>query len=175
MVSRPILDAATSYLGCVPILSAADLLWSPVNETSMSSQRFHLDDEDNRQLKVFLNVREVTSDHGPLTFLPADASERVRQRTGTIIARASDERVLGAAEAEPIRVCGGPGSGALVDTGRCLHYGSRKNAEERLLLSFQYLRDDAPSEPPVSCSFPRDLAGLPLDPIQRLVLGLRPE
>jgi hypothetical protein len=173
MVSRPLVDAVTGYLGCVPLLSAAELLWSPVNETSVSSQRFHLDDEDDRQVKLFLNVREVTSDNGPLTFLPADASAKVRARTGTIIARASDERVLGAAEAEPIRICGGPGSGVLVDTGRCLHYGSRRNTKERLVLSFQYLRDDAPSEPPVSCRFPVDLlAGLRLDPVQRLVLGL---
>jgi len=172
MVSRPIVDAATAYLGCVPILSAATLLWSPANETSVSSQRFHLDDEDERQVKLFLNVREVASDNGPLTFLPADASERVRTRTGTIIARASDERVLGAADAEPIRICGGPGSGVLVDTGRCLHYGSRRNTKERLVLMFHYLRDDAPSEPSVSCRFPVDLAGLRLDPIQRLVVGL---
>lgn len=175
MVSRPIVDAATGYLKCVPTLSAALLLWSPANETNISSQRFHLDDEDERQVKFFLNIRTVTSDHGPLTFLPADASERVRKRTGVIIGRADDERVLGAAETEPVRLCGEPGSGALVDTGRCLHYGSRRNTEERLMLMFHYLRDDSPSEPSVSCPFPADLAGLRLDPVQRLVLGLSGE
>jgi len=172
MVSRPIVDTATVYLGCVPLLSAALLLWSPVNDTNVSSQRFHLDDEDARQVKLFLNIWEVTPEHGPLTFLPADASERVRKRTGVIIGRAEDDRVLGAAQSEPVRLCGNPGSGVLVDTGRCLHYGSRKNTRERLMLMFHYLRDDAPSEPSVSCPFPEDLAGLRLDPVQRLVLGL---
>jgi len=172
MVSRPVVDAAASYLGSVPLLEATSVMWSPPNSSTESSQRFHFDDEDSRQVKLFINVREVGPEHGPLTLMSAQASKNVLKRTGTIIARATDERVLGAAGEAPVAICGPPGSGVLVDTGRCLHYGSRRNSKERLLFMAHYLRIDAPSEPSTLCGIPDDVLGLDLDPIQRLVLRL---
>jgi hypothetical protein len=173
MLSRPIVDAAAVYLGAVPRLVHVSLTLSPINDTARSSQLFHADDEDESVMKVFVNVAEVTPDAGPLTFLPADVSERVQQKTGPIIKRATDEQVLSAADGvQPLTVCGAPGDGAFVDTARCLHYGSRGNRRDRLILDFMFMRDDAPSEVPVPLSLPDDLAGLTPDPVQRLVLGL---
>ncbi len=173
LVSRPLLDAVSGYLGAVPRIANVSLLWSPANDSAESSQLFHLDDEDLRMVKVFVNVWEVTPEHGPLTFMPADASARVRSATGRVHKRATDERVLGAAGgAEPVVGCGGPGDGVFVDTARCLHYGSRGNTRERLVLHVHYLRHDAPSESSLPCRFPPDLAGLAPDRVQRLALGL---
>jgi hypothetical protein len=171
-VSRPLVDAASGYLGAVPRLVSVALLWSPANRSAMRSQLFHVDDEDARMLKVFLHVWEVTPEHGPFTFLPADVSRRVQRQIGPVIRRASDEQVLGAAGEPPVSVCGGPGSGVLVDTARCLHYGSRGNSKERLVLQLHFLRHDAPSEASLPCGFGPNLAGLTPDPVQRQVLGL---
>ena len=61
-VSRPFLDSVTNYLGIVPRLVRARLCWSPPKETARSSQLFHFDYEDLRQLKVFINIFETRED-----------------------------------------------------------------------------------------------------------------
>ena len=60
------------------------------------------------------------------------------------------ERVLGLDAAT--KLVGPAGSSAFVDSARCLHYGSRGNRRDRLLLSIQFLRFQA-------------------DPLQRLARG----
>ena len=172
-VSRPVLDAAIAYLGAVPLVTGVNLLWSPANQTTRSSQLYHLDDEDLTQLKLFLAVTETGDDQGPLTFLPADASRRVRSGFGAPIGRVTDERVekTGVAEAA-IRLVGPPGTAAFVDTSRCLHYGSRANRRDRVILQIQFLRFHAPAESTADFRVPQSLRSIDLDPVQRLALGL---
>jgi hypothetical protein len=69
-----------------------------------------------------------------------------------------------------IRLVGAPGSAAFVDTSRCLHYGSRSNTRERLVLQLQFLRFQAPGES--TTRFEVSPHFLDLDPLQRLALGL---
>ncbi len=59
MVSRKILDVASEYLGAVPLLAGAVLWWTPENETVLRSQRYHLDGEDESQVKVVMNLFET--------------------------------------------------------------------------------------------------------------------
>ena len=116
MVSRPVLDAASAYLGSVPLLAGAALWWTRENDTAERSQLYHFDGEDERQLKLVLNVFETREENGPFTVLPADASEPIC-RSSSKRGRITDERV----EAECGRgyaqqLVGPPGSGAFVDT-----------------------------------------------------------
>ena len=174
MVSRPILDVATAYLGFVPLLVGAKLWWSPANDTVRSSQRFHLDYEDVRQLKVFINIFETAQDQGPLTFIPADVSEQIQKSIGRIIGRVDDDRVhAGGGRGQDCKLMGPPGSGAFVDTARCLHYGSRGNRRDRLILMFQFLTFHTPYTPAAQLRIPADLPGLNPDPVQELALGLK--
>jgi hypothetical protein len=174
MVSRPILDTATRYLGTVPLLAGANLWWSPPNTTAAASQLFHTDNEDWRQLKVFINLFDTDEDHGPFTFLPAGLSEDICQRTRYVTGRLSDEQVFSRASAQDlVRLTGPPGSGAFVDTSRCLHFGSRGNSADRLVLAFQFMRFDSPTESTSALKVPADLGGLEADPIQKLALGWR--
>jgi hypothetical protein len=174
MVSRPILDVAATYLGTIPRLAGARLWWSPPNDTIHSSQRLHYDFEDSTQLKVFVNVRDVEEDQGPLTFLPASRSARVPMPRGWS-ARVSDEEALAAAGGtDHLQKALGPaGSGAFLDTSRCLNLGSRQNRRDRLVFMFQFLRLHAPYQTTKPLSIP---GGSPdaasLDRVQRLVLGL---
>ena len=174
MVSRPILDTATRYLGAVPLLAGANLWWSPPNTTAAASQLFHTDNEDWRQLKVFINLFDTDEEHGPFTFLPAGVSEGICARTRYVTGRLSDEQVFsGASERDLIRLTGAPGSGAFVDTSRCLHFGSRGNSADRLVLAFQFMRFDSPTESTSALKVPAALGGVEADPIQKLALGWR--
>lgn len=172
MVSRPVLDTATAYLGTVPILAGAALWWTPENETAERSQLFHFDGEDERQVKLILNIFDTQERHGPFTLLPADASETIRAARG-FRSRISDEEVdavCGLEHAVPF--VGAAGSGGFVDTCRCLHFGSRHTRADRLVLMVQFTRFHCPTESTFDFAVPADGIGLALDPMQKLALGI---
>lgn len=172
MVSRPILDSVTGYLGTVPRLIGARLCWSPPNETARSSQLFHFDYEDLRQLKVFINIFETKEDQGPLTFIPAEVSAQI-QRLIRRVSRVSDERIYDAGgKNKEVKLVGPAGSGAFLDTSRCLHYGSRFNRRDRLVLIIQFLNIYTAYQSTAPFQVPPDLPGLNLDPVQKLALGI---
>lgn len=175
MVSRAILDRATTYLGSVPLLAGAALWWTPANETALRSQLFHFDGEDERQMKLMLNVFDTTEEHGPFTLMPADRSAPIRAR-GDFRRRISDAEVDAACGLEnAIPFVGPAGSGGFVDTSCCLHFGSRYTRKDRLVLMIQFTRFDCPTESTFDFAVPPDLPGLAtdtLDPVQRLALGL---
>ncbi len=146
-VLRPVLE----YLGEVPVLARISLpLSRPVagEAEPVSFQRFHVDNDDLRHVKLYLHAQDVDARHGPLCFLPAQTSERVLRalaREGRPVGPAStfaDAEVFRHCERGELVTLGGPrGSGAFVDLSRCLHYGSRVEAgAERLLLVLVFLR-----------------------------------
>lgn len=149
-LSDGLLSLVTNYLGTIPHLNRVDLLYSVAHggEDVISSQIYHLDPEGRRQAKLFLNLRDVGPDEGPFTFIPASETSRIvnaikEQRSADeemAMARYLDgelEQVDGLAKA--ISVMGPAGSGVLVDTSRCLHFGSRvKPGTYRLCLYIQY-------------------------------------
>jgi hypothetical protein len=173
MVSRPVLDTATEYLGCVPLLSGAALWWTPENDSAERSQLYHFDGEDERQVKLLLNIFETGPEHGPFTALPADVSAPIR-RSHSLRSRIPDalvEDVCGAQHA--LELVGPPGSGGFVDTCRCLHFGSRGTRSDRLVLMVQFMRFECPTESTFDFAVPPDLPGLAPDELQMLALGLR--
>jgi len=174
MVARPIVEAVARYLGSVPVLSGAHLWWSPPNASTRSSQLFHNDREDTEQLKLFLHVTAVSEQSGPLTLLPVRSSRRVRRRLGGHKRRLSDAEIeRTGALADRIRLTGEAGSAAFVDTSSCLHYGSRGNRSDRLMLAIQFLRFDSPRRATLPFRAPAGLSPLELDPLERLALGVR--
>lgn len=146
MLDHRFLDLASHYLGEVPVLSSASLWLSPINTSAKSSQLYHFDEADDRQLKFFLNVEAVREENGPFTAVPATISEEIRKRSGGhLYGRRSDEVVASCLNGEkPMTFVGEKGALAAVDTSRCLHYGSRGNTAERVVLMFQYTRLSAP-------------------------------
>jgi hypothetical protein len=172
MISRPILDTVTTYMGVVPILAGAALWWTPKNETAERSQLFHFDGEDERQLKLLINVFETRAEHGPFTLMPADRSAplcngRAMRR------RITDEEVDSVCGLEhAVTLEGEAGSAGFVDTSRCLHYGSRDTRRDRLVLMIQFLRFDCPTESTFDFGVPPELPGFSPDPMQKLALGI---
>ncbi|MCC5884913.1 MAG: hypothetical protein JJT88_00595 [Gammaproteobacteria bacterium] len=172
-VARPLLDAASRYLGTVPIVEGMALWWTPPNESSKSSQAWHIDELAPRQVKVQLNCLEVTAEQGPLHYIPAQRSQQARTALGHNSGRISDAAVEGSGAIRDVeRVLGPEGSGVILDSSRCLHYGSRGNTHDRLVLTFHYMPLDAPTE----TRYKLQLPALPsacgdLDAMQRLALG----
>lgn len=151
-LSDRMLEPVTRYLGMVPYLTRVDLVYSVSRGTDekIESQLFHLDHEGLRQIKYFIYVYDVGDAEGPFTFLPADTSFRVvnevrawRQRRGKADVEARrylDEEIAAVGASQDIvAVKGAAGSGAAVDTSRCLHLGSRVSPGAfRLVLYLQY-------------------------------------
>ena len=144
------------YLEGLPILYRINLLDS-ANEALQadSSQFFHVDPEDFRQLKVFMLVEDVDADSGPLHLLRADASDEVRLARGHRHGRVSDAEVLKLAPQGALVACTGPsGTLAIGDTSRCFHFGSRPGARRRHVVMLQYLT-------PFASVFPLDARTAP--------------
>jgi len=156
-----LLLAASEYLGQVPRLVNLGLWRSPHSESKYwrapKSQEYHYDHRDSRQVKIFINLTSVSEDSGPLKFLPADSCERFNSRVGYTKGKIPDEIVYSVCSREEVMDnCGDAGMGVLVDTGRCLHYGSRRSSRDRLLLMISYARPN--------CTRPGDCATL--DPVR---------
>jgi hypothetical protein len=133
--------AVTQYLGQVPWLVNLQVWWTPPNKTAIRSQLYHYDHRDTRQAKVFINLNEVDDNAGPLHFLSAASSEKVNRKIGYSQDEYTDEQVAGCIEPqEVVRTVGPAGAGFVVDTARCLHYGSRGNTKDRLILMISYAR-----------------------------------
>jgi hypothetical protein len=136
-----LLAAVCDYLGQAPRLFNVALWWTPPNETVKGSQLFHYDHRDTRQAKLFLNVNDVGPDSGPLNFLTARKSAEVNAHVGYSQDRYTDEEVFGAiSPADVVQTTGPAGSAFVVDTARCLHFGSRENKLDRLVLMVSFAR-----------------------------------
>lgn len=133
--------AVATYLGQVPWLVNLQVWWTPPNQTAMRSQLYHYDHRDTRQAKIFINLNDVDETAGPLHFLSAASSEKVNRKIGYSQDEYTDEEIDGCvSKDEVIRTVGPAGAGFIVDTARCLHYGSRGNVKDRLILMISYAR-----------------------------------
>jgi hypothetical protein len=148
-LSDNVLQIACDYLGEIPVLMGIKLWCTPPNEHLKGSQVYHRDGQKwlLRRAKFLINMDDVDADCGPFTFLPADVSERVSAALGSMKnqGRVTDETIYRVAKpSDAVSLIGSAGTGAVVDSSRCFHYGARVRAGERLLLQFHFLhRADA--------------------------------
>ena len=168
LISPTVLASVSRYLGGVPRLSTVRLWWTPPNDSMERSQVWHIDPEDTRQLKLFLNVFEIDAEQGPFTFCPASASRPLLKKAGIRQRHFEDAAV--AAAGEPIVLTGPAGSGAFIDTSRCVHFGSRGNRRDRVVLMAQYTDFYAPGVRAASWAKAVNEAGLSLSPPEKLAL-----
>ncbi len=81
-ISPVMTEIVTDYLGAVPRMHCLGIYISPAANTMISSQCFHRDEHDFRQVKIFVNLDDVTAEEGPLTFLPAPETAAVCRAVG---------------------------------------------------------------------------------------------
>ena len=140
-VHDDILAAVTGYFGQVPRLHRLMMWWSPPNQDVKGSRLYHYDHRDSRQAKVFINLTDVTEDSGPLHFLTPADSLKVDAKVGYSQGRYTDKEVYTAVSpSDVLTAVGEAGRGFIVDTGRCLHYGSRGNRVDRFILLVSFAR-----------------------------------
>jgi hypothetical protein len=140
-LNQDLLRAVAAYYDQVPRLYRVAVWWSPPNDTLKGSQLFHYDGLDSRQAKVFINLKDVPPEAGPLHFLDAAQSARFNARVGYSQDRITDEDVFSIFRPSDLHTTAGPaGDGFILDTGRCLHYGSRGNSKGRLMFMVNYAR-----------------------------------
>jgi hypothetical protein len=170
-VARPLLDAVTEYLGEVPILGNVTIMVSVPNNSQVGSQLYHLDFADEKQVKLFIYVDEVTLDNGPFTFTPISVTNELIKAYSYDRGRLTIDEVEKAVGAnKEIQVTGPAGTALLCDTSRCLHYGSNRNKTTRIVLLIQYVAHAVPEQPPAVWPVEDIAKRIPLDDIQRMVL-----
>jgi hypothetical protein len=145
-LSTEVLAPVTAYLGLVPVLYEFDVWYSmPQPDAPQASQLWHLDHDDESQVKVWVHCSDVGPKSGPLTAVEADVSAEFAARIGYDVGkgyRVPDEKVQELVPPEAITPLEGPrGTTAFVDTSRCFHFGSRlaSDAEPRRMVYFAYI------------------------------------
>lgn len=176
-----LLNAASDYLGVVPVLAVADVWYSPNHPGApMSSELYHCDWDDVRQFKVFIYCSDVDMPSGPMHVVPAAESATLRKiinyRFGGKKYRVDDaevDRLVG--PGKTANFAGKEGTVVFVDTSRCFHFGGRiqEGCPPRLLAMMQYLTPTAFGMP-LDFRSAAPFRGLALpdhSPMQRMVLG----
>ena len=170
-LSPELLAGITTYFQAVPILNFIMVTYSTNNQNPESSQLYHGDGETYSQIKVFINLNDVTRENGPFTFISAGNSEMLCKRLGYRFgARIGDDEVEEyLSDSDVLIATGKPGTTLVVDTSRCLHYGSRVGSDRsRAVLMFQFLM---PMSTKVYAPF-RTFGCGELTAMQRMVLGV---
>lgn len=140
-VSDGILRVLVPYYGLLPELSHMAVFVSGFSDPfipgskALGTQCLHVDNHDLRHVKLFCFLSDVNELDGPLTLLPADKSAWLLRKTGrqwrTSPFRDDSEFLRYFDEKDLIRVTGPAGTVAIVDTTKCLHFGSRCQSNGR--------------------------------------------
>lgn len=145
-LSDTMLQIFTGYYGMVPQLKEIGIWVSPPREELGNSQLYHLDKPESKIVGLFLNVEHNGVEQGPFTFVPADESEKVRKAT-RYEARyfrgegylTDDDVFKYASRDRQVTAEGPPGTGVIVDTSTCFHFGSRVLTGERIMLMVKFM------------------------------------
>jgi hypothetical protein len=178
-LSEHVLAPVCAYLGLVPVLYEFDVWYSmPQPDEPQASQLWHLDHDDEKQVKVWVHCSDVDEASGPLTVIDAATSDEVAERLGYDFGeghRVADDQVEELAGPAVTRLEGAAGTVHFVDTSRCFHMGSRvaPGGTPRRVFVAQYLtpyafrfRPDHLQKAPY-----RNLANEGSSELERLLLG----
>ena len=145
VTSKKIVQVVSEYLGFIPLLTTISVWFCPNNETlDKSSQFFHLDHEDIKQVKCFYFIDDIDLDMGPTLFLDQKKSQKIINNINYKITkekkRISDKDIKNHVEENDIEYCTGKKNTIyFLDTSKCLHAGSRKSKKSRVVLFFQFI------------------------------------
>jgi hypothetical protein len=140
--SDDVLSIAIDYLGEVPVLHNIEVWATPTNNLMKGSQYYHRDGGRwyLRRAKFLFNMIDIGPNNGPFTFLPANVSMQVANASGRVAGRFEDDEIFkSASKSDEVCLIGPAGTGAVVDSSRCLHFGSRAREGNRLLIMFHFL------------------------------------
>jgi hypothetical protein len=176
-LNRHVLAAVSRYLGTLPVLRTVDVFWTPPPDGSehKGSQRFHFDHDDYREVKLFFYIEDVDERGGPFTFLPKTLSDEVAAKATPFRGESyTDEDVHRVCPPElSVKFVGPAGTGVIVDTSNCLHFGGRVDHRGRLMAMHQYLRPQSNVIMHARTNLDA-IVGLELDDLGRHVIAVPP-
>ncbi len=139
--SSVVCDEIGNYIKFKPILYSVNIMHSYKKDFILkdSAQFFHSDYEDNRSVKIFINLDEVREENGPFTFIDRKNTELVSEAYNYSKSykkrRLEDSFIDAFVKKDDYKNNIGPKNfGLLVDSTACMHYGSRLISGERKLL-----------------------------------------
>ena len=133
--AAPVLDLATSYLGCKPTLSSVGVRWSfPDCTQPEPTQHLHRDPDDWRFLKLFIYLTDVDPESGPHRYVLGSHCTSGHLRDVHYTAAAVAQRFGPGAMHE---VTGRSGTAFIADT-YGIHAGAVPTRNPRLILQAQY-------------------------------------
>ncbi len=143
LTSKYLIDKVSNYLGCIPLLIYSSVWFSDNQEKFVgSSQEYHLDHEDYKQVKGFLYLEDIDENNGAMSLFSPEKSKKVIEElnynTSPNKKRVKDD-TFAKYETEKVVCMGKKGTLYLVDTSKCFHCGARKSLKSRLLLTFQFI------------------------------------
>ena len=154
ITSSEILEAVTHYLKTIPVLSKTRPPGVRFMESNQrldpnppgpfaDSQLYHLDLHDTPLVYIIVLIRDVTTECGPWTFLPASVSARAAKALGNQKRghhyRVTDEEMYRVIDPKEAIVFAYPkGTVLFIDSSRCFHYGSRRSYKPRLQMMYAY-------------------------------------
>jgi hypothetical protein len=131
-LSEDVIGPITGYLGVVPVLMNIDIWYAyapPSKKGPKNASLWHFDGDDTTQVKVWIHLRDVPEESGPLTILDASLSEQFAEAIdfdSSVEYRIPDEKVEAFTDTDKFTQFTGPaGTVDFVDTSRCAHFGSR--------------------------------------------------
>jgi hypothetical protein len=147
VTNKYLIEIVSRYLNCIPILTNLSLWYSPNSKSiKKSSQEYHLDHEDYKQVKGFLFINEIDKNTGPLSIINVFQSNKIQKYLNYNMTeqnkRVDDDIINNSKKNFSIDeniITGKPGDLILCDTSSCFHYGSRLGKKPRIILAFQYL------------------------------------
>lgn len=143
-----IIRSISNYLEAPPILIASQIWKSKKNENDddyMHSQLYHFDREDWKQIKCFIPVKKIDLNSGPLNIISVKNTKLFKLKSlfrfhiPNTKARYDDAYVSKLISVKPKPLLADIGEILLVDTSQCLHFGSRVNTSERLVIVLQFV------------------------------------
>ena len=145
---KELLTPISNYLGTFPVIGNIRIIETISNDNKKDSQLFHLDPEDYKQVKVFINLSNINYENGPLTVLKASKSKQILDQIKDPFSRVSDNSIYGLTNDNDFLECTSPvGTAFVVDTCSCFHMGSRTRIGNRIILLITYLRFPGIVEP----------------------------
>lgn len=144
-----ILDIVDTYLGYFYTMNKVYLMHSPNTEfVSGRSQEMHVDGDITNQLKIFVHLSDIDNQSGPLSALNKTNSSKViknlheNNKFQRISMKISDN-LIDKNYFNNLKIfTGKKGLMSIIDTSRCLHFGSRIGNKDRIVLMYQFLRSN---------------------------------
>ncbi|WP_420416913.1 hypothetical protein [Pacificispira sp.] len=143
--NRELNECLRGYFRARPLFHSFDAWVGLSNGGKSGSPLLHLDSGGEKIIRLYIYLNEVGPQNGAFSFLPRSLSRRFSDRSGYLGNAIQDSDFLRIGGEigigwDDIRQVSGPaGTGFLIDTAQCFHFGSRISVDRRLTIILTWM------------------------------------